>query len=317
METETSREEWLAQRKTGIGASEIGAICGVNPYVSPLQIYLEKLNLVGPREENDAMKMGVRMEPVIAEMYSEKTGRALTPGVLTRHPEHHWIFATPDRFVVGEPRGVEIKHASMRMASQWGEGSDDAPPSYILQAHWNMIATGLPIWDLTVLIGGENFRIYTLRADAELHARLIEIGREFWFEHVQKQVIPPIDASQGYAHYLAEKYRNHVESLLASSSEAEAWVTELREARAALQIAEERELLAVNNLKALIGDHLGISGDHWKVTWKKTKDSTVTDWKALAQTLHPKPELVQQFSTTKEGARRFLFTTKETDTNGK
>lgn len=36
-----SRQEWLKLRKTGIGGSDAGAVCGVNPYASPIHVYLD------------------------------------------------------------------------------------------------------------------------------------------------------------------------------------------------------------------------------------------------------------------------------------
>lgn len=37
-----SREDWLRERRTGIGGSDAGAICGLNPYSSPMDVYLDK-----------------------------------------------------------------------------------------------------------------------------------------------------------------------------------------------------------------------------------------------------------------------------------
>lgn len=34
-----TREEWLTLRKTGIGGSDAGSICGLNPYSSPMKVY--------------------------------------------------------------------------------------------------------------------------------------------------------------------------------------------------------------------------------------------------------------------------------------
>lgn len=36
------REEWLKYRMMGIGGSDAGAICGLNPYVSPIDVFLDK-----------------------------------------------------------------------------------------------------------------------------------------------------------------------------------------------------------------------------------------------------------------------------------
>ena len=36
------RDEWLKLRKEGIGGSDAGAICGLNPYASPMSVYQDK-----------------------------------------------------------------------------------------------------------------------------------------------------------------------------------------------------------------------------------------------------------------------------------
>lgn len=40
--TGLSHEEWLSFRKRGIGGSDAGAICGLNPYSSPIHVYFDK-----------------------------------------------------------------------------------------------------------------------------------------------------------------------------------------------------------------------------------------------------------------------------------
>ena len=37
-----SREEWLRLRKTGIGGSDAGAVCGLHPYSSPMKVFYDK-----------------------------------------------------------------------------------------------------------------------------------------------------------------------------------------------------------------------------------------------------------------------------------
>lgn len=43
-----SRDEWLIMRKQGIGSSDAAAAVGLNPYVSPLELWMVKTG----REEN-------------------------------------------------------------------------------------------------------------------------------------------------------------------------------------------------------------------------------------------------------------------------
>lgn len=36
------KKEWLKYRKGGIGGSDAGAICGLNPYRTAIQVYTDK-----------------------------------------------------------------------------------------------------------------------------------------------------------------------------------------------------------------------------------------------------------------------------------
>lgn len=36
------RETWLQLRRNGIGGSDAGAVCGVNPYRSAFNVYMDK-----------------------------------------------------------------------------------------------------------------------------------------------------------------------------------------------------------------------------------------------------------------------------------
>ena len=39
---ELSREEWLTLRKKGLGGSDAAAVCGMNRWRGPLDVYLDK-----------------------------------------------------------------------------------------------------------------------------------------------------------------------------------------------------------------------------------------------------------------------------------
>jgi putative phage-type endonuclease len=63
-----SREDWLKHRNKGIGGSDVSAICGLNPWRSPLSVYLEKTGQIEAAEENEAMRWGTLLEPVVAKI---------------------------------------------------------------------------------------------------------------------------------------------------------------------------------------------------------------------------------------------------------
>ncbi len=88
-------------RSTGIGASEVAALLGLDPRKTPLSLWLDKTGNAPPFEGNRFTEMGQRCEPVIADAYAEREGVELETCGTTRHPDLPHVFATPDRRVVG------------------------------------------------------------------------------------------------------------------------------------------------------------------------------------------------------------------------
>lgn len=69
-----SREQWLKLRKTGIGGSDAGSICGVNPYSSPMKVYYDKISdTVGEQQDNEAIRQGRDLEQYVAQRFMEET----------------------------------------------------------------------------------------------------------------------------------------------------------------------------------------------------------------------------------------------------
>ena len=54
-----NREEWLKERESGVGSSEVATIIGVNPYQTPYQLWRRKKGIDPPTPENMPMWMGL------------------------------------------------------------------------------------------------------------------------------------------------------------------------------------------------------------------------------------------------------------------
>jgi putative phage-type endonuclease len=182
------------RRRTGIGASEMGAVLGLSRYSTPTEVYLEKKGLLPPRVEVDdgPMYFGRLLEPVVLDVYAQRTGRAVfKPKTAFRSVEHRWMFANLDGVVVDDSRRiVEVKTAYSK--EDWGEpGSDDVPPVYMVQVQQQLRVMGADVADLAVLFHGSEFAIYTVEADPALQDMIIEAGSEFW-QRVIDSDPPPI-----------------------------------------------------------------------------------------------------------------------------
>ena len=305
---EPSREEWLEERRRGLGGSDAAAVLGLNPWASPLSVYLEKLGLSEPKEENRAMRLGKRMEPVILDEYLRETGgKASLNGRLFRHPEFPEILGTPDAFREDEAVGVELKWIGDRSASQWGEsGTDEVPDYYHVQCAVYMAVTNRGAWDLAAIIGGRDLRIYRLERNLALEAELLTRLRAFWRDHVLAQVPPEVDGSQEARRWIERRFPRQAVALRPSSSREEQWALELSAVRAEKARVEAEEERLRNLLTASIGEAEGIEGPWGRITWRAGKDVARTDWRGLASSLAPSPELVSRFTSFEPASRRFL-----------
>lgn len=188
------RQEWLLERRTGVGASDAPAVCGLSPWKTPLHIYLDK---TGDLEDADTApkKWGRRLEDVIAQAYQEETGHEVMPPTraIERHPERPWLLCSPDRMVWIKGwtrRLLECKNVRQD-SEEWGEpGSGLVPAHYLLQCQHQMYVTGVDACDLAALFGGQELRVYALERDEEVLARLLPILEAFW-RRVERRDPPP------------------------------------------------------------------------------------------------------------------------------
>lgn len=296
-------------RKTGLGASEIGAVAGLDPHRNALDVFLDKTGQTPPFEGNEFTRWGNRLEAVIADEYADRLGVMVrAPGVTLRHPHEPWILATPDRIVLTDnPEvtwGLECKARGVRQADRWGEdGTDEVPHEVAAQCHWAMAVTGMVRWDVAVLIGGNEFRVYTLHRDEDVLNGLIAIGREFWFKHVVTGVHPPLDGSATAHAFMAKKYPLHSDEIVKAPSEIDSLCTELAVHRAGVKQHETEVSRLEVLLKDFIGARMGVLASTGKVTWKQIASGGV-DYKAVAEALNASKELIEQHK--RPGYRRFL-----------
>lgn len=174
--------EWYEARKTGIGASEIATAAGLNPYQTPLELYLRKRGEIGEVEDNDYMRMGRLLEPVVKAEYCHRFGvELIDPSPpMYRHGMLGHILATPDG-VITPTRGLEAKTASWRMKREYGaEGSDDAPENYVCQCQAQMAVMGFSEVDLAVLFDGAHLKCFKVLRNEDLIRLLLGAATELW-----------------------------------------------------------------------------------------------------------------------------------------
>jgi len=199
------REEWLELRKKGIGGSDAAAIVGLDRYRSPFDVYADKLGLKPEIPDNEAMRQGRDLEQYVAERFMEATGKKVRRrNAMLQHPEYPFMIADIDRWVVGENAGLECKTTSVLNRAKFSQG--EFPPNYYVQCMHYMAVTGAERWYLAVLVLNKAFHVFTIERDeAEINA-LIEAEKDFWENHVLKQIPPAPDGSEATSEIIKQLF---------------------------------------------------------------------------------------------------------------
>ncbi len=250
------REAWLRARRTGIGGSDVAAICGLSRWRQPLDVWLQKLDLLPPTEESEAMRWGHALEEPIRKEVARRLDLMVVPDhALYRATAPTWALASPDA-IVGDYVGVgEWKLVGARQVGTWEEGP---PLEAELQARWYMLVLGYGVAWIAGLLGGTELAIHQVERDAEVEGLLLERAEAFW-RLVVDRTPPVVVGTQEERDALREAFPAlEGEAPVPLDEEAQRWL--LRRAMAILdrREAEQRQLQAENEIRlALQGARAG------------------------------------------------------------
>ncbi|CAJ4810485.1 phage-type endonuclease [Burkholderia pseudomallei] len=193
------REQFLIERKSGVGGSDAAPILGLSPFKTAYEVWLDKTRteLIGNDVDSlERVQFGRLMEDIIAREYARREGvKVRRRHELIRHPRYQWMIANPDRLIEGRRCGLECKNVdSMAFRlGDWGEpGTDQAPDEYVLQCQHYMVVLDYPVWHLAACVGGNRLVTFVIERDKELSEMLIDAEHEFW-QHVEERRPPPLD----------------------------------------------------------------------------------------------------------------------------
>lgn len=313
---EAAMETFRETRRRGLGGSDAAAVLGLNPRRGPMEVWMEKRGLLPPLADSEVMWWGRELESLIARRYAELKGvHVEKPAEALFHPRLP-LLAHPDGLMPGLGRGLEIKTTRIASAAEWGEpGTDEVPVTHALQCLHYMAVTGYEEWDLAVLVGGSELRIYHLNCDHKLRAWMEEKLTEWWERHIVRGEEPALDGSEGARAYIHQRYPEQRLPPSPAPPGSEPLARELAVVRAWLARLEDMKRERETRLKALIGDCAAIAGGDWTISWRLAKGRSSTDWEAVARALAAREgdpsllnDLVAAHTRRGPGVRRFLFT---------
>ncbi len=294
----TGTPEWLAKRREGITSTDIPALLGISPWDSEGDIARKKLG-DDTREVTRRMRLGSAMESVVAGE------DAIEHGLELRHvPEfivQDWRMTSLDYERVTERCIVEIKTSTSR---DW----DDGLPDYIeAQVRGQMGVAEYPRAHIAALRYGSELVCFDIEHDPGTYDGLVMIADDFRRR---------LAAGGPYTETRESGRRawpaDDGETIDADSDVIEA-VGDLLETRTSLGVLTEREDALVAALQARIGTAARVNGPGWHITWKRSKDTETTNWKALAEGLlqaqseATREALIGLQTSTRSGSRPFIL----------
>lgn len=316
----TKQRQQLIRR--GVGASEVAAVAGLNPWKQPIDVWLSRFE---PEDSGSSYlaRRGQLLEPGLIKLLGEQLGCQVVPNrksvVCADDP---LCFATPDGYVEGLP--VDVKMPGPRTWHEWVDEDGDpiVPVQYVCQIAWQTRATGKPRGLIAADLGDRLFFRWLPR-DPQLETMLVESVQEFW-AYVERKEPPPPQTDDTYAvgRYLDARHPRSGGQLVRIGADQQAdnpivsAAYEGIRARKNKKIAEERYHAAQTRAKELLADSPGFEIEGLgRLTWTNNKDREMIKWEKLAKQLLGKmpddqaAKLMAEYTETIAGPRVLRFPT--------
>ena len=206
-----TREQWLEERKKGIGGSDASAILGKNPYKDNVKLWEEK---TGKRKavdisQKDYVEYGTKAEDLLRELFKldfPKYEVKHEENTIIRHPKYPFLFASLDGILIDKETGemgiLEIKTTEILKSMQWEKWKDKVPDNYFCQILHYLNVTGFSFVILKAQLKYEykdegvrlDTRHYLIRReDVEDSIKYLEQKEiEFWTKYVETDTRPPL-----------------------------------------------------------------------------------------------------------------------------
>lgn len=297
-------ETWLQYRKKGIGGSDAGSICGLNPYSTAISVFQDKTQLQAEEKaDNEAMRQGRDLEEYVARRFTEETGKKVRrANAIFYKEEQPFMLANVDRLIVGENAGLECKTASAYSADKWKDGH--IPESYEIQCHHYMAVTGADAWYIACVVLGREFIWHKIERDEETIQMLMQIESDFWNNNVLANKMPAPDGSKAAEELLSKYYKNSDPD----KSVALVGFDEKLKRRAAISALQDKldqeKKQIEQEVKVYMEDAERADSDSFSVSWKSVVSNRVDSKKLKADY----PDVYQKCVKTSESRR---FTVKE------
>lgn len=264
------REEWLAlRRQLGIGGSEAATVAGLNPFSSPLTLYMQKTGALPENESSEALWLGTVLEEHIAKRFEEETGKKVRRNnAIIVNDQYPFAFADVDREIVGEDALLECKSTSPYNKKKYDE-NDFENANYFCQCMHYLMVTGKKRCYLAVLVLGVSFNIYTIERNEDEISALATLERDFVENHLNTGVPPLPEGSQSDADTIGFLQNDaDIKPETVDLSKEKDLLASYKEICASIKQLEQQKEKISQRLMMQLGENLFGACDGFRVSYK-------------------------------------------------
>lgn len=300
-------EKQLELHNKYITGSKMASICNMSKWMSKYKLFALMKGVIKPDISTEAMIAGSYMESAIKNYAHDQWGYDIVDGPEDGkfHPNLNFCWGLVDGLIKknGSPvKIIEVKNTAERFYPEWEE--EGPPQNYRCQLYFYEALYDLP-GEFIVCFGGNKIRRYDLPRNKNAEKYILAEATNFW-DDLENNRWPPIDGSDSTKEAIKKVFPENNGSLIEGDDK-------LREAVMLYDMYNKRikdytlkMQYYENMIKNTIGEKDGVIFKDAtmidRVTWKKTKDSTVFDEKKFkARAL----KTWGKYQTIRPGHRRF------------
>jgi putative phage-type endonuclease len=270
------RDGFLEARKSGLGGSDIGAVIGVSPYKSALDVYYDKVEPKTEQEHNELFYWGHALEKPVGDRFikDHPDFEVIRDVPLAFHPNNEWMLANVDGLFDDDKgqRGIlEIKTVNAFAADDWGlENSDEVPLAYACQVAHYMAVMDADYAIVAALFGGNSYKEFRIERDLEIEHTIIQRGGDFWNNNVIARVPPePVTADD-----VARLFKRDLGTVLVADDNILTLCQEIKRLKTDAKELDSLISELTVSLKKIIGDAATVNYAGYTIcSWQNNKDS--------------------------------------------
>lgn len=184
-------QAWLDYRKQGLGASDIPAIMGINPFRKPIDVYNEKLS-DKPNYVNAHMQRGIDHEEEALKQVQVLLGVELSP-LCVEHDTLNWLRASLDGYNKERNIIVEIKTPSEKNYESQALKVD--PMHYCQLQAQSLVTKSTECYLYVYSPETKSGSLKKIDVDYDYQLDILEKATDFWTNNVLKFIPPSCESS--------------------------------------------------------------------------------------------------------------------------